>query len=248
VKLGSFRLDDQLLAAVKAIPSAGLQAVLLASGAEGAGEAAADSERETPQGGRPPRIAALVLAAGRSSRMEGPAKLVCEIDGVPMVRRAVDAALDSRCVQTLLVTGHDAEAVEAAIGHRPVSLVENPRPEDGMATSLRLGLRALAQDIEGVVVLLADMPRITAAHVDRLVAAFDPAAPAIVAPERGGRRGNPVLWPQRYFAEMMALAGDQGARSLLERHADDLLLVPIDDEAIFIDIDTPADLDRLGQS
>lgn len=193
------------------------------------------------------RIAALVLAAGRSSRMEGQHKLVYEIDGVPLVRLAVEAALGSRCVQTLVVSGHGAEAVEAAIGDRPVSLVENPRPEDGMAASLRLGLRTLARDIDGVVVLLADMPRITAAHVDRLVAAFDPASPAIVAPERGGQRGNPVLWPQRHFAEMMALSGDQGARSLLVRHAADLVLVPIDDEAIFVDIDTAADLDRLAR-
>lgn len=200
-----------------------------------------------PPAARPPRVAALVLAAGRSSRMGARNKLLCEVDGGAMVCRAADAALGSRCVQTLVVTGHQAPEVESALGARPVSLVRNPDYADGMATSLRCGLRALPRDLDGVVVLLGDMPGITASHVDRLLAAFDLAAPAIVAPERGGRRGNPVLWPVRHFGEMMALEGDQGARALLGRYGDNLLTVPIDDDAIFADVDTPADLDAACQ-
>lgn len=208
---------------------------------------AADDDDGIPPAARAPRVAALVLAAGRSSRMGARNKLLCEVDGQAMVCRAADAALGSRCVQTLVVTGHQAPEVESALGTRSVSLVRNPDHAAGMASSLRCGLRALPRDVDGVMVLLGDMPGITAAHVDRLLAAFDLASPAIVAPERGGRRGNPVLWPARHFGEMMALEGDQGARALLGRYGDNLLTVPIDDDAIFADVDTPADLDAARQ-
>ena len=196
----------------------------------------------------PPRIAALVLAAGTSSRMGADNKLLCQVDCLPMLLHTVNAATASRCVQTLVVSGHDAAAVEALLAPCPVSLVRNSDYAAGMSTSLRCGLRALRHDIDGVVILLADMPRILAVHIDRLIAAFDPARPAIVAPQRDGRRGNPVLWPRRHFVEMLALSGDQGGRGLLERYRDEVVRVAIDDDAIFTDVDTPQALAQiLGQ-
>lgn len=190
------------------------------------------------------RIAALVLAAGCSSRMGKRNKLCCEIDGVAMVRRVVMAALGSRCVQTLVVTGYDADAVEAVLLDCRVSLVHNADFMDGMATSLRCGLRALTPDLNGVLILLGDMPSVQPALINRLLDVFDPAAPAIIAPERNGKRGNPVLWPRHYFAEMFTLSGDQGARTLVEKYASDTKLVTVENDAIFTDIDTPAELMR----
>ena len=195
----------------------------------------------------PPRIAALVLAAGSSRRMGEANKLLCAVDALPMLLHAVNAATASSCVQTLVVSGHDAAAVEAQLADYQVSLVRNGDFAAGMSTSLRCGLRALPQDIDGVVILLGDMPRVLAAHIDRLIAAFDPGHPAIVVPERDGRRGNPVLWPRRHFPELLALSGDQGGRALLQRHAASLLRIAMPDDAIFTDVDTPEALAEIAQ-
>lgn len=202
---------------------------------------AEDGERQDSLAGRPARIGALILAAGRSSRM-GRNKLLCQIKGDAMVRRPVSAALASRCVLTMVVTGYQSDDIEQTLQDQPVSLVYNAKFGEGMATSLRCGLRALPQDLDGVVILLADMPHVSSEHIDRLIAAFDPTAPAIVAPMRNGRRGNPVLWPHCYFAEMLELQGDQGARGLIELHAADAVLIEMGDDAIFADVDTEDDL------
>lgn len=193
---------------------------------------------------RKPRIAALVLAAGQSWRMRGMGgshKLLENLDGVPLVQRAVNAALASRAASITVVTGHSATQIEAMIARPRVAIAHNPDFAEGMASSLRCGLRALPPDTEGVLVLLADMPRIEAGHLDKLIEAF--AGPsAIIVPEHDGRRGNPVLWPRRHFAEIMAIEGDQGARALLKRYADKVIGVAMNDTAIFTDIDTPQDL------
>jgi molybdenum cofactor cytidylyltransferase len=94
-------------------------------------------------------------------------------------------------------------------------------------------------------IVLADMPRVSVSHLVRIVVAFDPARPAIVVPTFQGRRGNPVLWPRRDFTELRGIVGDTGARGLLEAHAADILMVPIDSDAILADVDTPADLSDL---
>jgi molybdenum cofactor cytidylyltransferase len=194
---------------------------------------------------RPTRIAALVLAAGRSTRMGERNKLLCPMDGIPLVRRVVNAACASRASQVMVVTGHQADEVEAALVDRPVSYVRNPDFSAGMSTSLRCGLRALPADTDGAIVLLADMPQITAADIDRLIAAFDPAAPAVLVPEFEGRRGNPVLWPRRQFAEMAGISGDKGARGLLQQYAAEVRTVPLPGPAILIDVDSPDDLQAL---
>src|SRR5262249_36957043 len=123
---------------------------------------------------RAPRIAAIVLAAGRSSRM-GPAnKLLTEIDGVPMAARAVDAALASPARPVVVVLGQEAERLRAALAGRDVVFVHNPDYAAGMSGSLKRGLAALEPDVDGAVVCLADMPRVSAGTLQRLIAAFNP--------------------------------------------------------------------------
>ena len=211
-------------------------------------EAAAHDQpelNETPP--RPAQIAALVLAAGRSTRMGERNKLLCSVDGVPLVQRAVNAACASRACQVMVVTGYESERVEAALEGRPVSFTHNPDYAQGMATSLRRGLRALRADVDAVIVLLADMPGINAVDIDRMIEAFDPAQPAVLVPEHEGRRGNPVVWPHRYFAEISALSGDTGARGLLEQYAKEVRTVSFDTPSIFADVDTPEALLALTQ-
>jgi molybdenum cofactor cytidylyltransferase len=190
------------------------------------------------------RIAAIVLAAGRASRM-GENKLVAELDGEPIVRRTVRAVLASQARPVVVVTGHEADTVAGALAGLDVQLVHNPDFAEGMSTSLRVGIAA-AGTVDAALICLADMPRLRPAHFDAVIGAFRAGDPAeIVVPTFDRKRGNPVLWPHRYFAEIAALSGDVGARALIDRHADHVRLVAIDDSAILVDVDTPAALAEL---
>lgn len=200
----------------------------------------------TPAPARAPRVAALVLAAGSSRRMGGRNKLLEEIDGVPLVLRAVEAAARAPAAPVVVVSGPDREALEAVLAGRGVQCVHNPRHGAGMSSSLRRGLEALPAGVDGALVCLGDMPCVGPQHLARLIAAFDPAAGRdICVPVHGGRRGNPVLWAARYFPEMQRLSGDTGARALIARHAARVCEVEMPDDAVLRDVDTPADLDRL---
>jgi molybdenum cofactor cytidylyltransferase len=189
---------------------------------------------------RAPRIAAVVLAAGRSTRMAPANKLLVPFGGAPMVTRAVDAALASQAEPVIVVVGHDAARVREALGARKVQIVENPDYAQGLSTSVRAGLAALPADVDGALFALGDMPRVTAAHLDRLIAAFNPAeGRAICMPTFRAKRGNPVLWARRFFPELATLAGDAGARGLIGQHADQLCEVEMADAGVLLDVDTP---------
>jgi molybdenum cofactor cytidylyltransferase len=206
------------------------------------------SAAPAPQPPRQPRIAALVLAAGRSSRMAPANKLLIEVDGVPMARRAVDAALASQAVATIAVIGNEAARVRQAFAGCDIVIVENPDFADGLSSSLRAGLASLPDGIDGVLVLLGDMPRITAAHLDRLIAAFAPdEGRAICIPTHRAKRGNPILWDARFLPDMRTLDGDQGARGLIGRHADQVCEVEMPDDAVLLDVDTPGALAALRE-
>ncbi len=186
------------------------------------------------------RLAAVVLGAGRSSRMGGPNKLTQEIGGKPLVRIAAEAALGSRARPVIVVTGHDREQVGAAVQGLDVRLVHNPDFADGLSTSLKAGLAAVPDDVDGAIVCLADMPQVDAALIDRMLAAFDPEKGAlIVVPTVEGRRGNPVVWSRRFFAELAGLEGDVGARHVLARYPEAVAEVVMSGEAAFADVDTP---------
>ena len=193
------------------------------------------------------RIACLVLAAGRSSRMAPRNKLLEPIGGEPMVRRAVATALAGGATPVIVVTGHEAAAVADALRGLDVTIVANPDYADGLSTSLRAGLRALPQGIDGALILLGDMPEIETSVLVALVAAFTGTS-AICVPVRHGRQGNPVLWGSAYFAEMMQLTGDSGAKPLMARHEAHLIEVEVATDSIFEDVDAPEDLARLKRS
>jgi molybdenum cofactor cytidylyltransferase len=186
------------------------------------------------------RFAALVLAAGRSTRMGGPNKLLAEIAGRPLVRIAVEEALASRARPIIVVTGHQSEPVAAAVKDLDVVLVHNPDYAAGLSTSLRVGIAAVPSDAEGAVVVLGDMPQVDATLIDRLLAAFDPEKGALVAvPAIDGKRGNPVVWSRRFFPELAAIEGDIGARHLIASYPEAVIEVPVTGKAALIDVDTP---------
>jgi len=191
-------------------------------------------------------IAALVLAAGRSSRMRGPNKLLAEIGGRPLLRIAVEEVLGSQARPVIVVTGHERERVEAALAGLPVDFVHNPRFAEGLGTSLKAGIAALPAQADGVIVCLGDMPQVDAAMIDRLIGALDPVKGALIAvPTIEGQRGNPVVWSRRFFPDLMAVEGDIGARHLIGRYAEAVAEVPLSGRAALTDVDTPEVLEAV---
>lgn len=194
-------------------------------------------------------IAAIVLAAGRSSRYRAgggvePTKLVAKLNGEPLVRVVARAALGSRAGRVIVVTGHAAPQVEAALEGLDVAMTHNADYASGLASSLRVGVAAVPPTVAGAVVLLGDMPDVTSQTIDRLIASFldRPDASAAV-PVAKGRRGNPALLGRALFARLAQLGGDEGARGLL-RGIDGVVEIPFEGDATALDIDTPEDLAR----
>ncbi len=195
------------------------------------------------------RVAAVVLAAGRSSRFRAEGgteetKLVASVDGKPMVRRVVETALASQAGPVVVVVGHARGAVEAALAGLPTSFAFNPDFETGIASSLGVGLAATPGDAVAAVVLLGDMPNVAARLINELIGAFDarPTASA-VAPVQSGRRGNPVLIARRLFERAKRLTGDEGARGLLAAlDQREVVEIAAADLGVTFDIDTPNDL------
>ncbi len=165
-------------------------------------------------------VAAIILAAGRSTRMGGPNKLLAELGGKTLVRIVTEQALASKARGVIVVTGHQAEQVEKALQ--------------------KAGVAAVPDNADGAVICLGDMPLISAHLIDRLIEAFAPDRGNLIAvPVSDGRRGNPVLWSRRFFNELMTLDGDIGARHLIARHSEAVAEVAVEGHGAFLDIDTP---------
>jgi molybdenum cofactor cytidylyltransferase len=198
-------------------------------------------EEHTPPTGR--HVAALVLAAGRSTRMGAVNKMLAEIGGKPLVRIAAEQAVASHAQPVIVVTGHEREKVEAALKGLPVRFVHNPDYAEGLGTSLKAGIASVPEEADAAVVCLGDMPQVDAALINRLIAAFDPERGAlVVVPSIDGRRGNPVVWSRRFFHDLMTIQGDVGARHLIGNYAEAVVEVPVAGEAALTDVDTPESL------
>ena len=189
-------------------------------------------------------IAAVLLAAGRSRRFGEENKLLASIEGEKMVARVAEMLLQVRPAlrSVIVVTGYQDALVREALEGMELDFVHNPDYESGLASSLRTGLDALPDSIDGALICLGDMPWIRARHIEGLLEAFVP--DSICVPMVEGRRGNPVLWASRFFARMRTGEGDVGARRLLTEHGEHIREVSYDDKATLLDVDTPAALHR----
>jgi CTP:molybdopterin cytidylyltransferase MocA/xanthine/CO dehydrogenase XdhC/CoxF family maturation factor len=193
-----------------------------------------------------PRLGGVVLAAGLSRRM-GKNKLILEVNGKSLVRHAVEAALEGGLDPVLVVTGHDAPAVEKALAGLPVSFVHNENFAIGLSTSLKRGIAALPHDRDGAMVLLGDMPEVNGELITSVMAEFDPAkGRSICIATAKGVHGHPVLWARKFFPEIATLTGDSGAKSLISAHQSEVCEIPAPGKAPLTDIDTPADLAALS--
>ena len=191
-----------------------------------------------------PKIAAVILGAGQSRRMGSINKLLSKIGGRPMISHIVDAAKKSDVDRIFVVTGHEREQLREALkNYDDINFVHNPDYSGGLSTSLRTAIGALDEDTDGVVVCLGDMPGISEEHINALINAFSPEeGRQICIPTFNGKWGNPVLWDQRFFDAIKNVSGDVGARHLIGEHQDVLCEVPVEDNAVITDLDTPAAL------
>lgn len=202
--------------------------------------------RERPAQPHAPAVHAVLLAAGRSSRMGGPNKLMADFAGEPLLRRTARQVLASRVRRTVVVLGHQAERAAAALDGLDVRIVVNPDHATGLSSSLKAGIAALPAEAAGALVVLGDMPGVTADDLDRLVAAFEAAGGlSIVRATFNGKRGNPVILPRPLFAGVETLSGDTGARHIVESGAAEIVDVEIG-EGAFLDVDTPEAMRAAG--
>lgn len=195
------------------------------------------------------KVGAVVLAAGRSTRLKDANKLLAAVGGQAIIARVVDVALASRVVGVHVVVAHESARIVAALAGRPVAFVAAPEG-CGIGVSIGAGIRALeATAADGALVILGDMPFVESGHLDRLIAAFTGSGGLpLCVPTHAGRRGNPRLWPRSSFPQLMRLEGDVGGRALLSSGAFNVLEVAMDDDAVLRDIDTAADLAALSDA
>lgn len=198
--------------------------------------------------GSEPTIGAMILAAGRSSRM-GTHKLLLPLGDQPIIAHVALAALHSTATPLVVVLGRDAEQVRAALPPGRIVTTVNAAYADGLAGSVRVGLDCLLAHegaaLAGVLILLGDQPLVTATLLGHILASACETPDAIIAASYGGARGNPVYFPRSLFDELAALSGDEGARPLLKRHPKRLRLVELGATEAALDVDDAADYERV---
>jgi molybdenum cofactor cytidylyltransferase len=192
------------------------------------------------------RLGAILLAAGESKRMNGVTKLAAEIQGVPLLKRALFALSAAGVDEVAVVLGHDAERLDALISAFPLTVVRNERYRDGQMSSVRAGLAALQGEFNAVLVCPADMPLLNAQDIQALIGAFKKrASGAAVVPRVGGRRGNPVVMDWAAREEILAGGADFGCRQFIDRNADRVTVFDSDNDHYIVDLDSPADVQAL---
>jgi molybdenum cofactor cytidylyltransferase len=188
-------------------------------------------------------VSAVVLAAGLSSRMGGPHKLLLDVGGEPMLRRVVRSVLGVDPAEVVVVTGFRANDVVASLDGLPVRFVHNPAFIEGQPGSIVAGVRALTAMCEAVMIVLGDQPLLTPAALGRLIEAYRraPDRRSIFVPTSGGQRGNPVLFAARHIPEIQAGAMKVGSGRLIETYPCRVALIELADDAFVQDCDTAAD-------
>jgi molybdenum cofactor cytidylyltransferase len=191
-------------------------------------------------------VSAVVLAAGSSTRFAGDTpKQLTAIDGRSMVRRVAQAALASKASEVIVVTGFQQARVASEVKGLAVHTVYNRRFQQGLSTSVKTGLWAVSDRSSAVLFIPCDQPHLDTTSIDLLVDAYRRGRGSILVPAYRGRRGAPVLFDRKFFAELAAIAGDEGGRQILLRHPTEVIEVELQDEAPLHDFDTVEELEAL---
>ncbi|MBV1900062.1 MAG: nucleotidyltransferase family protein [Kordiimonadaceae bacterium] len=184
-------------------------------------------------------IAVAILAAGQSSRMVGENKLLLPYGKTTVLEHVIQEVKKATKDSVFIVTGHDAVHITAVATRHKTPTVHNAGYASGMSSSVKLAVQHVPTSVEGLLIVLADMPALRADIYKEILAAFCPAAGrAIIVPTHKGKQGNPIMWGRAYFEQFETLSGDRGARSLLETNGEDVHRLELDTDSIFADIDT----------
>jgi molybdenum cofactor cytidylyltransferase len=178
-----------------------------------------------------------LLAAGESRRWGADNKLLALIDGKPMVRRTAEAIFKSTVRPVVVVTGHEAAEVRAALADLPLSFHHAPDYAEGLSASLKAGIAVVPVACTGALICLGDMPFVRPDTLDRLAGSH--VGQAAVFPTYQGQRGNPVLLARTLFADIMLLTGDEGARAIMKAIPDQIGELAVDDPDVLRDVDRP---------
>jgi CTP:molybdopterin cytidylyltransferase MocA len=191
-------------------------------------------------------VGAVVLAAGAGERIGNRPKSLLELGGVPLIRRTLIALSGAGVDEVVVVLGHYADEIEPMVESFPVTVVRNPRPEDGQVTSQRIGLAALTGKLDAVMVVLADQPLINAQDIVALTGGWKKRGEGVgvVYPEVNGERGNPVIFSADVKDEILAGAANAGCRQWQAKHPERVQAFVTDNHRYRVDIDTPEDLER----
>jgi molybdenum cofactor cytidylyltransferase len=194
-------------------------------------------------------VGAVLLAAGAGSRLGGRPKSLLELGGVPLIRRQLIALSGAGVDEVVVVLGHHGDMVEAAVREFPVTLAHNPAPDDGQASSVRIGLAALTGKLDAVIVALADQPMINSQDITALIGAFKkkPAEAAMVVPRVAGEPGNPVIFEAALRDEWLVGEANAACRRWRESNPQRVQWFDTDNSRYRIDIDTPEDLQRFTE-
>jgi 4-nitrophenyl phosphatase len=191
------------------------------------------------------KTAAIILAAGASTRFGQPKQLL-DWGGAPFVTHTTDVALSAGLVPVIVVLGSYAEKAHTVLNRHPVQIVMNWRWQEGMSTSVQVGLTSLPPETQAAIFLQCDQPLITADLLRAMIARFEETGAPIVHPTHAGKRSTPVLFARRLFPELAAVTGDEGGRSLITRYMSDVATIEVADPDTLADVDTPADYERLA--
>ena len=189
-------------------------------------------------------IAAVILAAGRSTRMGRP-KQILPIRGRPMLQEVLGIFRRTRVGRVVVVLGANARKVRHSVDFQQEVVVLNRRFAEGMGSSLRIGLASIGDDADAVIVALGDQPLLSSTTVDKIVETYLSSRARVVVPVFNGRRGRPVLFDKALFPQIMKVSGDVGAREVVEKCKEGLVEVAVEDEGVLVDLDTPADYEGL---
>ena len=185
------------------------------------------------------------MAAGTSSRMGRP-KLTLSLNGVPLLQKVLDTLHRTEVNEIVVVLGAQAPEVRRRTEFSDEKVVVNRAFAEGMSGSIRVGLRAVEEEAEAVLIVLGDQPLVTAATVDKLIESYRRTKALVVLPVYSGRRGNPVLFDRELFLEIEQVKGDVGAKSVVNKHAGRVVEVPVDDRGVVVDVDTPEDYSKIA--
>jgi molybdenum cofactor cytidylyltransferase len=192
-------------------------------------------------------VAAVLLAAGESRRMGTPNKLTLPVEGQSLLRRTARTLLESELGEIVVVLGHEADRTRVLLQDLPLELVENPHYRDGQMSSVHCGLAALEQEAEGVMICLADQPRLTAADLNHLIERFQrECTRPVLVPVFEGRRGNPIILACEQRAAILAGDRNLGCRRIIEKQPELVWPCVVDSNHYVEDIDTPEDYERLA--